>query len=764
MGVEKVFKLREYVSRCLLYFDLQYNFIDSKFLRDNSKIPLNISPREYWALILFWKGVFPDKKFYMPLQEFGLRYNFLQKLGFRFLRNTLRIIRYTYLIFVSEHKDLDVYQLSKLDFSKLLAIFEHSVEIDSKSTPNSASEDNFIIVIPVFNAGTYVKKCLDSVLETTTSCEVLIIDDCSSDLETLNLLESLKSNSRIRILKNHNNLGFVKSANIGFNNSQGKHVLLLNSDTIVFGNWLNRISKHFINDSKAWTVTPLSNAATVFSVPFSTETSLNEEISRALDHFLSRNLLGDTNTVYAPTCHGFCVAIHRDALKDIGVFDEIIFGKGYGEENDFSMKVIAAGHRNVIATDTLVHHFGSKSFGDEKSELSQVNMQALIKLHPSYLKNIRMFLEENNFELVRALSLIYLVRSKLLPSKLIISHALGGGVERSVRIENSTFDGILIIASPRTNNSITLEFSYLSNHEALEITGIESSNLILAILDLVQPENTQIDHVLGFPPESIERFNLANQNYTVRLHDYFYVCPRIHLSGTNNRDCKLPNLNTCTACLSRDFDGSIDIEVWRLRNISLLLQSKHIFASCHDVVSRYKKVNMNLEISVSPVELPIKSLPSRVLPSNNGLTLCVLGHLNLNKGARNVEKLADFLDQTKSSMRIVHLGNVIGRAIKKSRNFESVGAYVDTSHLNLLLKDVNPDLFWFPSEVPETYSYTLSEALAFQLPISYFDTGAIGERLQAYKWKIPLQIGDEPSEIFANISKEIIKFRSVNGA
>jgi GT2 family glycosyltransferase len=764
MGVEKVFKLKEYVARSLLYFDMRYNFIDSKFLRDNSKIPLNTSPREYWALVLFWKGIFPDKKFDMPLQEFGLRYNFLEKLGFRFLLNTLKFFKTTSSVFDSEHKDFDIHQLSKLDYSQLFAIYDPSVEIASKVTPDPTSEDNFVIVIPVFNAGVFVKKCLDSVLETTTSCEVLVVDDCSTDPETLNLLESLRSNSRIRIVKNHNNLGFVKSANIGFNHSQGKHVLLLNSDTIVFGNWLNRISKYFVHDPKAWTVTPLSNAATVFSVPFSSETSLNEEISRELDHFLSRDLLGNTNVVYAPTCHGFCVAIHRDALNNIGGFNETIFGKGYGEENDFSMRVIAAGHRNVIATDTLVHHFGSKSFGDEKSELSKLNMQALIKLHPTYLKSIRIFLEEKNFEKIRALSLIFLVRSKLLSSKLIISHALGGGVERSVQIENSKFDGVLIIASPRTNNSITLEFSYLLNQEVIEITGIESANLILAILDLVKPEDTQIDHVLGFPPEAIERFNLTNQNYTVRLHDYFYVCPRIHLSGTNNRDCKLPDLNTCTACLTRDFDGNVDIEVWRMRNISLLLQSKSIFASCDDVVNRYKKINKNLVISVSPVELPIKSLPSRLLPRDNGLTLCVLGHLNLNKGARNVEKLADFLDQTKSSMKIVHLGNVIGRAIKKSRNFESLGAYDDTNHLNLLLKDVRPDLFWFPSEVPETYSYTLSEALAFELPISYFDTGAIGERLQDYKWKIPFQIGAESSEIFAQISKEIIKFRSVNGA
>ena len=189
--MEKVFKLKEYVARSLLYFDLKYNFIDSKFLRDNSKIPLNITPREYWALVLFWKGVFPDKKFDMPLQEFGLRYNFLQKLGFRFLRNALKFFRSISSVSDSEHKDFEINQLSKLDYSQLFAIYDPGVEIASIATPNPTSEDNFIIVIPVFNAGVFVKKCLDSVLETTTSCQVLIVDDCSNDLETLNLLEPL---------------------------------------------------------------------------------------------------------------------------------------------------------------------------------------------------------------------------------------------------------------------------------------------------------------------------------------------------------------------------------------------------------------------------------------------------------------------------------------------------------------------------------------------------------------------------------------------
>jgi GT2 family glycosyltransferase len=757
-----VFRLKEFVGRLLLYFDLQYNFIDPKYLRDNLKVPLEMTPRDYWALVLFWRGIYPDKKFEMSLKEFGFRYNFIQRLGFRFLRITLNFFEKVSSVRQFEDEDFHSNATSSLDFTQLIALLDAKNETNLRVTFNPKAEENFIIVIPVFNAATFVKKCLNSVLETTLSCEILIVDDCSTDLQTLDLLESLKSNSRIRIVKNNDNLGFVKSANIGFSQSRGKHVLLLNSDTVVFGNWLSRISNHFTSNPSAWTVTPLSNAATIFSVPFSSETSLSVDASYALDNFLSRKFVNNTKIVYAPTCHGFCVAIHKDALKNIGGFNESIFGKGYGEENDFSMKVAEAGYRNVIATDTLVHHFGSKSFGDEKSELSRANMQALIKLHPNYLKSVRLFLEERNFELIRSLALIYLARSKILSSKLVITHDLGGGVERSVQIENNKFDGILIIASPRTSNSITLEFNYLSNKEVLHISGIQSVNLILAIFDLVQPKDTQIDHVLGFPTEAIENFNLADRNYTVRLHDYFYLCPRIHLSGTTNRDCNLPSINTCTSCLSRDFDKDVDIEVWRMRHISLLIQSQAIFASSKDVVNRYTKVNKNLEISVSPVELPIELLPNRVAPDDGRITLCVLGHLNLNKGARNVEQLAEYLEQINSSMRIVHLGNIIGRMIKKSQNFESLGAYNDIIQLNQLLKVVKPDLFWFPSEVPETYSYTLSEALAFELPISYFETGAIGERLQNYKWKIPLQIGAESKEIFTLVSKELAKFGKMN--
>lgn len=757
-------KVKEYIGRILLYFDLRFNFIDSTYLRDNFHVNSDIKMREYWALILFWEGVFPDKKFEIAFQEFKAKYNLLERLLFILFKALLKSLRFLARQRRENRTIVNSAGTSKLDYSQLLLFTESLKKINRSESSVSTLEDDFIIVIPVYNAAQYVKKCLASVLETTDRCKIVIVNDCSTEPETIKYLETLQTNPRIQILENDRNLGFVGSANVGFNNSGDKHVLLLNSDTIVFSNWFNRIAHYFVSNPKAWTVTPLSNAATVFSIPFSSETDLDVETSKELDQFLSQNFLKAEKVVSAPTCHGFCVAIHKDALARIGGFNEAVFGRGYGEENDFSMRVIASGYSNIIATNTLVHHFGSKSFGSENLELSKVNMQALLKLHPGYLNEVNLFLEESNFLHIRALSLIYLSRLKVLDSKLVVSHALGGGVEKSIEVENNDFQGLLVIATPRTHASISVEFRYRGNREVLVVTGIESTKLLESVFELLSPENAQFDHILGFPREAIESFNLNSHKYSVRLHDYTYLCPRIHLSGTNHRDCGLPDIKTCTSCLTDDFDKSIDIEGWRIRNTTFLFQSEAIVSSSIDVQQRYLKVNQNLNISVSPVDIPISS-QAHSFPKDSGdsITICVLGHLNQNKGLKNVDLFVRYLQKTKSSIRVVHLGKIIGERIKETKNFINYGEYNDTEHLYLLLKEIRPDLFWFPSEVPETFSFTLSEALPFGIPISYFDTGAIAERLQNYEWRIPLKIASDAAEIHKSIYEGVMKFRVNQG-
>ena len=43
------------------------------------------------------------------------------------------------------------------------------------------------------------------------------------------------------------------------------------------------------------------------------------------------------------------MSIRRDCLNEVGMFDEALFARGDGEENDFCLRAVKRGWRNVLA-------------------------------------------------------------------------------------------------------------------------------------------------------------------------------------------------------------------------------------------------------------------------------------------------------------------------------------------------------------------------------------------------------------------------------
>ena len=58
---------------------------------------------------------------------------------------------------------------------------------------------------------------------------------------------------------------------------------------------------------------------------------------------------------------GFCLLARREVLDRIGYFDEG-FGTGFFEDDDLSVRAVRAGFRLLVAQDTYIHHFGSRTF------------------------------------------------------------------------------------------------------------------------------------------------------------------------------------------------------------------------------------------------------------------------------------------------------------------------------------------------------------------------------------------------------------------
>ncbi|MCR8929539.1 glycosyltransferase family 2 protein [Priestia megaterium] len=248
------------------------------------------------------------------------------------------------------------------------------------------------IIIPIYNGFEETSNCVQSLLECTNEKEhrLIFINDQSPDKRIVSLLQK-QENKRITILNNDKNLGFVKTVNKGMRFSKND-VILLNSDTVVTNGWIDKMSAAAYSNEKIGTVTSLTNNGTIASVPYFNQD--NQLPSGYTVEKFSELIECISSKVYPeiPTAVGHALYIKREIINKIGYFDDASFGKGYGEEEDFSCRVIRAGYKNILADDTFIFHYGSTSFKEEKISLIKENKKKLKKKHWWHPFNVKIFL------------------------------------------------------------------------------------------------------------------------------------------------------------------------------------------------------------------------------------------------------------------------------------------------------------------------------------------------------------------------------------
>ena len=250
------------------------------------------------------------------------------------------------------------------------------------------------VIIPIYKGLQQTRRCVDSVLSggQAAAFEVVAVDDASPDPDIAIYLNELAATRRITVVRNESNLGFVRSVNRGMALHADRDVVLLNSDTEVANDWLDRLRRSAYTKPDVGTVTPFSNNATICSYPFEGWTGGVPGMLglAALDRLFAATNAG--RSVDLPTAVGFCMYIRRACLDQVGLFDAQRFGRGYGEENDFCMRAAGAGWRNVLAGDVFVFHEGSVSFSDERGALTLRAGKALADMHPDYFGKVRDFI------------------------------------------------------------------------------------------------------------------------------------------------------------------------------------------------------------------------------------------------------------------------------------------------------------------------------------------------------------------------------------
>ncbi|MEM7212042.1 MAG: glycosyltransferase [Pseudomonadota bacterium] len=635
------------------------------------------------------------------------------------------------------------------------------------------------VVMPVFLGRAETLNAIACVLEASgrTGFELIVIDDDTPDQDLASDLDDLAARGLINLVRQSGNRGFVAAINRGMACNIDRDVVWLNADTEVYDFWLDRLREAAYSAARVATVTPFSNNATICSYPrLDADNATDLECGWAeVDRIAARTNLGER--VVAPTAVGFCTYVRRDAIKAIGSLDEETFGRGYGEENDFSRRAISIGWVNLVATDVVVRHFGGVSFGAERAGLIEHALAVLDRRYPDYHGAVHRFLAEDPLQPARhALDLARLRALRGERNILIVTHSRGGGTEQHVseEIERFTQEGASVFVMSR--GSTGFDTVRLRHVRAGPLPTLEAMPLghgrLWAILATLNLSEVRIHHLIDFPVTAPalfrEHFQAMGVRYSFTMHDYFAVCPRINMADLGGMYCGEPDAAGCRACLLRrgSAAGRPDVLEWRARYRALFNGAFEVNVPDPDVADRLHGHFPELRnVQIRPHEAPVLAHRLEVARREPGpLRVAVIGAIGPIKGVDVLFATALRAQRRMDGPKFTVIGYTHNDRAARACGISVTGAY-DNAEVDLLIERADPDVIWIPSTWPETYCYTLSIALRSGRPVAGFAIGAIATRLRAagHGHLIPLSDASKPARLLEAlaIAAEADRFEGV---
>lgn len=227
------------------------------------------------------------------------------------------------------------------------------------------------VIIVNYNVKNFLEQCLKSVEKALKGfdAEIFVVDNNSIDKS----IEMVKEHfPNVKLICNDTNVGFSKANNQAIVQSIGEYVLLLNPDTIIQENTLNKTldfldqnpkagalgvkmidgSGNFLPESKRSLPTPSSAFYKIFGL--SSLFPKSKEFGKYHLNYLDQDEIHEIDVI-----SGAFFMIRKVVLNKIGLLDESFFM--YGEDIDLSYRIQKAGYTNYYLPTTSIIHYKGES-------------------------------------------------------------------------------------------------------------------------------------------------------------------------------------------------------------------------------------------------------------------------------------------------------------------------------------------------------------------------------------------------------------------
>lgn len=242
------------------------------------------------------------------------------------------------------------------------------------------------IIVPTRDKMHLLRECLSGVLSRTRyrNFEILVVDNGSTERETLRYLSLLEGRPGVRVLRYDRPYNYSAINNFAVHEARGDYLCLLNNDTSVLDeNWLGELMRYAVKDETGAVGAQLlyddgciQHAGVVIGIGDAAGHAHRFQKPGAAGYFARAHAPHYTSAVTAA-----CLVVAREKYLAVGGLDEEAFAIAFNDV-DLCLKLQQAGWRNVYAPQAVLVHHESRSRG---SDVSPAN----IERYRRELRNLR---------------------------------------------------------------------------------------------------------------------------------------------------------------------------------------------------------------------------------------------------------------------------------------------------------------------------------------------------------------------------------------